>query len=65
MADRRVALAGLTEDIDVLLCDYRELFMPREGPCDKIVSIETTGVVGLEFLVTCFEGIHKLPKPDK
>jgi cyclopropane-fatty-acyl-phospholipid synthase len=64
LADKRIADAGLTESIEILLCDYRALPMPREGPYDKIVSIEMLEAVGREFLNTYFECIHKLLKPD-
>ena len=64
LADTRIANAGLTDNIEVLLCDYRALPMPREGPYDKIVSIEMLEAVGREFLNTYFECIHKLLKPD-
>jgi cyclopropane-fatty-acyl-phospholipid synthase len=64
LADGRIADAGLTENIEVLLCDYRALPMPREGPYDKVVSIEMIEAVGREFLTTYFECIHKLLKPD-
>lgn len=64
LADRRIAAAGLTEDIEVLICDYRALPMPKEGPYDKVVSIEMLEAVGREYLKTYFECIHKLLKPD-
>ncbi|KIX04278.1 uncharacterized protein Z518_05145 [Rhinocladiella mackenziei CBS 650.93] len=64
LADRRIADAGLTENIEVLLCDYRALPVPKEGPYDKIVSIEMIEAVGREFLVTYFECIHKLLKTN-
>lgn len=64
LADRRIADAGLTDNIEVLICDYRALPMPREGPYDKIVSIEMLEAVGREFLKTYFECIHKLLKPN-
>ena len=64
LADTRIADAGLTENIEVLLCDYRALPMPKEGPYDKIVSIEMLEAVGREFLSTYFECIHKLLKPE-
>ncbi|KIV93643.1 hypothetical protein PV10_04840 [Exophiala mesophila] len=63
LADRRIADAGLTDNIEVLLCDYRALPMPREGPYDKIISIEMIEAVGREFLTTYFECVHKLLKP--
>ena len=64
LADRRIAKAGLTENIEVLLCDYRALPMPREGPYDKVISIEMIEAVGREFLTTYFECVHKLLKPE-
>ena len=64
LADRRIADAGLTDNIEVLICDYRALPMPKEGPYDKIVSIEMLEAVGREFLKTYFECIHKLLKPN-
>ncbi|KAL9127348.1 MAG: hypothetical protein Q9217_003762 [Psora testacea] len=64
LADERIAAAGYTDNIEVLLCDYRALPMPKEGPYDKVVSIEMLEAVGREFLNTYFECIHKLLKPD-
>lgn len=64
LADTRIADAGLTDNIEVLLCDYRALPMPKEGPYDKIVSIEMLEAVGREFLSTYFECIDKLLKPQ-
>lgn len=64
LAEDRIAKAGFTDNIEVLLCDYRALPMPREGPYDKIVSIEMLEAVGREFLPLYFECIHKLLKPE-
>ena len=64
LAEDRIANAGLTENIEVLLCDYRALPMPKEGPYDKVVSIEMLEAVGREFLPLYFECIHKLLKPQ-
>lgn len=64
LAEKRIAEAGFTENIEVLLCDYRALPMPREGPYDKIVSIEMLEAVGREFLATYFECVDKLLKPQ-
>ncbi|KAK7905400.1 hypothetical protein LTR67_000121 [Exophiala xenobiotica] len=64
LADRRIADAGLTDNIEVLLCDYRALPMPREGPYDKVVSIEMLEAVGREYLTTYFDCIHKLLKQN-
>ena len=64
LAEKRIADAGLTDNIEILLCDYRALPMPNEGPYDKIVSIEMLEAVGREFLKTYFECVHKLLKPQ-
>ena len=64
LADDRIAAAGFTENVEVLLCDYRALPMPNEGPYDKVVSIEMLEAVGPEYLEIYFNCIHKLLKPD-
>ena len=64
LAQSRIADAGLTGQIEVLLCDYRALPAPKEGLYDKIVSIEMLEAVGREFLDTYFECIHRLLKPE-
>ena len=64
LAEERIAEAGFTDNVEVLLCDYRALPMPREGPYDKIVSIEMLEAVGREFLGTYFDCIDKLLKPN-
>ena len=64
LAEKRIADHGLTDNIEILLCDYRALPMPNEGPYDKVVSIEMLEAVGREFLKTYFECIHKLLKPE-
>lgn len=64
LAEQRIADAGFTDNIEVLLCDYRALPTPKEGLYDKIVSIEMLEAVGAEFLNTYFQCVHKLLKPD-
>ena len=64
LADERIAEAGFTENVEVLLCDYRALPMPKEGPYDKVVSIEMLEAVGREYLEIYFNCIHKLLKPQ-
>lgn len=64
LAEKRIADHGLTDNIEILLCDYRALPMPNEGPYDKLVSIEMLEAVGREFLKTYFECVHKLLKPQ-
>lgn len=64
LADERIAAAGCAENIEVLLCDYRALPMPNEGPYDKVVSIEMLEAVGREYLELYFNCVHKLLKPE-
>lgn len=65
LADARIAEAGFTDNIEVLLCDYRALPTPRGGRLyDKVVSIEMLEAVGKEFLATYFECVDKLLKQD-
>jgi cyclopropane-fatty-acyl-phospholipid synthase len=51
LATRRVADAGLSDRVDVLLADYREL----RGTFDKLVSIEMIEAVGWKDFGTFFE----------
>lgn len=64
LAEKRIAAAGMTDNIEVLLCDYRALPTPKSGSYDKIVSIEMLEAVGREYLDTYFECIDKLLKKD-
>ena len=64
LAEGRIAAAGFADNTEVLLCDYRALPMPKEGPYDKIVSIEMLEAVGREYLEIYFNCIHKLLKPE-
>lgn len=65
LAEERIAEAGLTEKIEVLLCDYRALERMRKGVTfDKVVSIEMLEAVGREFLSTYFGCIDRLLKKD-
>ena len=63
LAEERIAAAGLSGHIEVLLCDYRALPVPAK-PYDKIISIEMLEAVGREFLDTYFECMDRLLKPD-
>ncbi|KAH8750744.1 cyclopropane-fatty-acyl-phospholipid synthase [Diaporthe sp. PMI_573] len=63
LAEDRIAKAGLSDRIEVLLMDYRALPVPQR-PYDKIVSIEMLEAVGQEFLGTYFACIHRLLKKD-
>jgi len=60
LAERRVAAAGLSDRVRVLLCDYRDL----EGSYDKLVSIEMVEAVGHQYLETYFRTCARLLKPD-
>lgn len=64
LAEERIAAAGLTQNIEVLLCDYRALPVPKDGHYDKIISIEMLEAVGREYLVTYFRCVHDLLKPE-
>lgn len=63
LAEKRIAAAGFTDNIEVKLMDYRALPVPRV-PFDKVVSIEMLEAVGREYLETYFECIHRLLKKD-
>ena len=56
----RVAAAGLTEQIQVLFYDYRDL----RGQFSKLVSVEMIEAVGHEHLNTYFQMCSRLLKPD-
>ena len=64
LAESRIAEAGCTESIEVLLCDYRVLPIPKGGLYDKVVSIEMLEAVGREFLDTYFQCVNQLLKPE-
>lgn len=65
LAEERIAAAGFTDNIEILLCDYRALPIPKDGGLyDKVVSIEMLEAVGKEFLATYFECVDKLLKKD-
>ena len=56
---KRVADEGLTDRIDVLLEDYRDL----QGQYDKLVSIEMIEAIGAQYLDTYFAKVASLLKP--
>lgn len=62
LAEQRIAAEGLSDRIQVLLCDYRALVPPKGGLYDKVVSIEMLEAVGREFLVTYFQCVNRLLK---
>jgi cyclopropane-fatty-acyl-phospholipid synthase len=59
-AKQRIADAGLSDRIELLLEDYRKL----EGRYAKIVSIEMFEAVGFEFYDTFFGRCDELLEPD-
>ncbi len=60
LAHERVAQAGLSDRVEVLLTDYRDL----AGEFDKLVSIEMVEAVGADHLATYFRQCARLLKPD-
>jgi cyclopropane-fatty-acyl-phospholipid synthase len=60
LARQRIADAGLTDRVTVLLKDYREL----TGQYDKLVSIEMIEAVGHAFYNTYFKACSDLLKPE-
>jgi cyclopropane-fatty-acyl-phospholipid synthase len=63
LAENRIAAAGYTDQIEVILMDYRALPIPRVL-YDKVISIEMLEAVGAEYLETYFGCIHRLLKQD-
>jgi cyclopropane-fatty-acyl-phospholipid synthase len=55
----RIEAAGLSDRIELLLCDYREL----AGQYDKLVSVEMIEAVGHEYYRVYFEKCAQLLKP--
>ena len=60
LASERVAAAGLSDRVTLLLDDYRDL----HGQYDKLVSIEMVEAIGAEYLDTYFRQLGALLKPD-
>ncbi|MEO8603946.1 MAG: cyclopropane-fatty-acyl-phospholipid synthase family protein [bacterium] len=59
LARQRVDAAGLSERIDIQLCDYRQ----ASGRFDHIVSIEMFEAVGLEYYDAFFGACERLLSP--
>jgi cyclopropane-fatty-acyl-phospholipid synthase len=59
LAVQRVAAAGLADQVDVQLRDYRDL----DGQYDKLVSIEMVEAIGAQYMETYFRKISSLLKP--
>jgi cyclopropane-fatty-acyl-phospholipid synthase len=60
LARARVAAAGLSDRIEVLLADYRSL----SGRYDRLVSIEMIEAIGHRYLDTYFTKVAELLVPD-
>jgi cyclopropane-fatty-acyl-phospholipid synthase len=56
----RVRAAGLERQVDVLLCDYRDL----EGRYDKLVSVEMIEAVGWQYFDLFFRRCSELLYPE-
>jgi len=60
LASERIAAAGLSERISVLLSDYRDL----TGQFDKLVSVEMIEAIGHQYLQAYFGKLGELLKDD-
>lgn len=60
LASERVATAGMSDHVELLLEDYRDL----RGQYDKLVSIEMVEAIGAPYLDTYFKQLGALLKPD-
>ncbi len=60
LASRRIAEAGLSERVTLLLKDYRDL----DGQYDKLVSIEMIEAIGARYLPVYFAKLAALLKPN-
>ncbi|KAJ2661731.1 hypothetical protein IW148_003239 [Coemansia sp. RSA 1199] len=63
IAEQRIAQAGMSDRIEIMLIDYRKLD-PEVYCFDKIISIEMIEQVGYEYLPVYFEQCHKLLHPQ-
>ncbi|MCB9852683.1 MAG: class I SAM-dependent methyltransferase [Phycisphaerales bacterium] len=59
VATRRIEAAGLSDQVDVLLCDYRDL----SGEYDKLVCVEMIEAVGHQYYDTFFRKCSNLLAP--
>ena len=59
LATQRVAAAGLSDRVDIELCDYRDV----EGRYDAVISVEMIEAVGYEFWPTYFRALEGLVAP--
>jgi cyclopropane-fatty-acyl-phospholipid synthase len=59
LARRRVAEAGLSDRVEIDLCDYRDV----EGRYDAVLSVEMVEAVGYHFWPTYFQALDRLVTP--
>ncbi|MBN2588675.1 MAG: DUF1365 family protein [Sedimentisphaerales bacterium] len=60
LAQQRIAEAGLSDQIEVLLCDYRNV----TGQYDRIISVEMIEAVGKSYYPVFFRNCDHLLKPN-
>jgi cyclopropane-fatty-acyl-phospholipid synthase len=60
LARQRIAQAGLSDRIEVLLCDYRNV----TGQYDRIISVEMLEAVGKAYYPAFFRNCDRLLKPN-
>ncbi|HEX3911103.1 MAG TPA: class I SAM-dependent methyltransferase [Solirubrobacteraceae bacterium] len=63
-ATERIREAGLQDRVKVLFEDYRDPALDRNGPYDKLVSIEMIEAVGWQFFPTFFRRCSELVAED-
>ena len=59
LAEKRLAEAGVGDQVQVLLRDYRE----AQGSYDAVVSVEMIEAVGVEYWPTYFASLDRLLRP--
>jgi cyclopropane-fatty-acyl-phospholipid synthase len=60
LAQQRITQAGLSDQVKVLLCDYRKV----TGQYDRIVSVEMLEAVGKSYYPIFFKSCDRLLKPE-
>jgi cyclopropane-fatty-acyl-phospholipid synthase len=59
LARQRVAAAGLSDRVEIELCDYRDV----DGRYDAVLSVEMIEAVGYQFWPTYFQALDRLVTP--
>jgi cyclopropane-fatty-acyl-phospholipid synthase len=59
LARQRVAAAGLSHQVEIDLCDYRDV----DGRYDAVLSVEMVEAVGYRFWPTYFQALDRLVVP--